>query len=257
MNWGALTGPTLAWICPRFSPFTWRCCSWASRRAGARLVERAREAEALDLTVAQRRNELEELNERLERRSSAERRASAIIEEAEKITGRPRSARPHEGRATGVRGTGAPPAGRSRDAACGRARTSRSDGTGKRSQTDVQFGGSDEEWAEKIRKRKEELVAFEEKTAEARAELMATRAEKRQHEEEARRAKERNRRRARTSVDAYQAKLEKLKESDQAKILEAIEEKLDAANAELDRDRALRTRESEGGGTAGGCRGGA
>ena len=119
--------------------------------------------------------------------------------------------------------------------------------------TDVQFGGSDEEWAEKIRKRKEELAALEENTADTRAELAATRVEKRQYEEEVRRAKEQEEG-ARAAWDAYQAKLEKLKGSDQAKILEAIEEKLDARERGACGDRALRTRESEGAGTAGGAR---
>ena len=230
MNWGALTGPTLALICALLAVYAAVLFLGVASGRG-KIGRKAREAEELDQTIAQRRNELEELNERLERRSGTERRANAVIEEAQTIRTDHEAldrmkAELQEFEAQELR--------RLDDLETRRAAAlARLEATEREAiKTDVQFGGSDEEWAEKIRKRKEELAALEENASDARAELVATRAEKRQHEEDARRAKE-SVEVARGALDAYQAKLEKLEESDQAKSLEAIEEKLDAANKEF------------------------
>ena len=243
MNWGPVTGPTLALICALLAVYVAMLFLGVASGRG-KFGRKAREAEELDQTIAQRRNELEELNERLERRSGAERRASAVIEEAQTIRADHEAldrmkAELQEFEAQELR--------RLDDLETRRAAAlARLEATEREAiKTDVQFGGSDDEWAEKIRKRKEELAALEENTADARAELVATRAEKRQCEEEARRAKEREEG-ARAEWDAYQAKLENLKGSDQARILEAFEEKFDAANAELaETERCVREKARE------------
>ena len=243
MSWGALTGPTFALICALLAVYAAMLFLGVASGRG-KIGRNTREAEELDQTIAQRRNELDELNERLERRSGAERRANAVIEEAQTIRADHEAldrmkAELQEFEAQELRRLDDLETRRA--AALARLEATERETIG----TDVQFGGPDEEWAEKIRKRKEELAALEENTADAKAELMITRAEKRQHEEEARLAKE-SAESARDTWNAYQAKLEKLQESDQAKILDAIEEKLDAASAELaETERCVREKARE------------